>query len=562
MRQNENINEQRHWHCRKCGHSSPLSALICQNPSCQTDLSVFGEIAEPKAAPEMRKETADPGNTTTKAKQAAGLWAEQSSQNTVPEKKNRREIKQEQKAAAKAEKEAAKQRKIQDAADKKAQKKWDKENRKAHKKQGRGKRVLVTLLVLLLLAGGAFGTYILYEYEIIFRYEKLPYGEGSRTLIGDSEPDEMLGRAWPSRDKIRTITFMDTDKVPRGAWDVSDKQDGGVRAWVEESKENHSLYDLYIAGNCGVWAPEESNWLFQNYSELVTINFNGAFHTGKMTGMDRMFAGCSALESLDLSGFDTSAVTSMKGVFDDCKSLSELNLSGLDTSHVRSMYGMFASCYKLKSLDLSSFDTAQVTDMKTMFYRCLALEELDISSFDTASVRDMCLMFSGCESLDQLDVSHFNTENVADMRSMFSNCTKLEALDLANFDTSNVADMSGMFYGCEGLYELNVSNFTTTKVTTMHEMFHSCKSLLELDVSSFDTARVTNMSTMFCNCSNLLELDISNFNTANVTKMVRMFENVGPAFVLHYNSDNFITDNVTEYDGFMPDSFDWQKLFD
>ena len=65
-----------------------------------------------------------------------------------------------------------------------------------------------------------------------------------------------------------------------------------------------------------------------------------------------MFAYCSGLASLDLSGFDTSAVTSMLSMFESCSGLTSLDLSGFDTSAVTSMDYMFAYCSSLTSLIL------------------------------------------------------------------------------------------------------------------------------------------------------------------------------------------------------------------
>ena len=66
--------------------------------------------------------------------------------------------------------------------------------------------------------------------------------------------------------------------------------------------------------------------------------------------MDFMFADCSSLASLDLSGWDTSKVTRMGCMFSGCASLPSLDLSGWDTSGVEGMWGMFQGCASLSSL--------------------------------------------------------------------------------------------------------------------------------------------------------------------------------------------------------------------
>lgn len=62
------------------------------------------------------------------------------------------------------------------------------------------------------------------------------------------------------RDQIKSVTFLDTlDNVPSDAWCISEENDGSVMAWVEP---NQDMYDLYIAGEGGVCAPENACGLF------------------------------------------------------------------------------------------------------------------------------------------------------------------------------------------------------------------------------------------------------------------------------------------------------------
>ena len=92
--------------------------------------------------------------------------------------------------------------------------------------------------------------------------------------------------------------------------------------------------------------------------------------------MSYMFAYCSGLTSLNLSGLDTSAVTNMASMFESCSGLTSLNLTGFDTSAVTNMDMMFNNCSKLTSLNLSSFDTSAVTSLWLMFDDCSSLTSL------------------------------------------------------------------------------------------------------------------------------------------------------------------------------------------
>ena len=247
--------------------------------------------------------------------------------------------------------------------------------------------------------------------------------------------------------------------------------------------------------------PKTTATWFEGFSAVTEIRGLENLNTSEVTDMSRMFAGCSALRSLDLSSFDTSKVTRMSEMFEYCESLISLDLSSFDTSKVTRMSEMFEYCESLISLDLSSFDTSQVTSMKSMFSGCWSLTSLDLTSFDTSQVRNMEEMFEYCESLTSLDLSSFDTSKVRYMGWMFFGCVSLIALDLSNFYTSQVTDMERMFLGCKSLTALDLSSFDTSKVRNMVEMFLICESLTTIYCNTSWSA--SRSDDMFSGCNSL-----------------------------------------------------------
>ena len=292
------------------------------------------------------------------------------------------------------------------------------------------------------------------------------------------------------------------------------------------------------SGTLANWGNSNPPWYSQRASVKSVVVKSGV----SAATCRSMFDGCSALTSLDVSGFDTSKVTDMSSMFSNCSTLTSLDLSEFDTSKVTNMQQMFSTCSKLTSLDVSSFDTSNVTNMRYMFSNCSSLTSLDLSNFDTSNVTDMRYMFNNCSKLTSLDVSSFDTSNVTNMQQMFLECSKLTSLDLSSFDTSNVTNMSYMFYNCSSITSLDLSSFDTSNVTSMLQMFYNCSSLASLNLSSFDTGKVKNMMQMFYNCSSLASLDVSGFNTENVTGMGQMFYNCFSLTSLDLS--NFNTSNV------------------
>ncbi|WP_141011266.1 BspA family leucine-rich repeat surface protein, partial [Listeria monocytogenes] len=246
---------------------------------------------------------------------------------------------------------------------------------------------------------------------------------------------------------------------------------------------------------------------------------------------------------------ETPFLTNIKRMFASCSKISELDVSGLNTSSVTDMEYVFAGPVVLEKLDVSNFDTSSVTNMRGMFAGCRSLEELDVSHFDTSSVTNMNYMFQYCELLEKLDVSHFDTSSVTTMHYMFGGCTSLEALDVSNFDTSSVTTMETMFAGCASLEELDISNFNTSSVTNMKTMFHGCTSLEELDLSNFDTSSVTKMNNIFENCTALKSLYLDNFTDAAImTDMFKGTTSLTYLFVSHNLSTFTGLENTSWYD--------------
>ena len=145
------------------------------------------------------------------------------------------------------------------------------------------------------------------------------------------------------RENITSIEILDNKNVTSDAvqsWDVSERQDESVMAWIINDTENEGYYKLYIGGDGGVVANPNSKYLFAHFKQAKTIN---------------------------LTNLNTSYVTNMGGMFSQCFELTNLNISNFDTSNVTNMNSLFNQCSSLTSLDLSNFDTRKVTSMQTMF---------------------------------------------------------------------------------------------------------------------------------------------------------------------------------------------------
>lgn len=262
-----------------------------------------------------------------------------------------------------------------------------------------------------------------------------------------------------ARYQIISVTFLDSlESAGANSWDVSQARDGSVKAWITQKgtvstwsngkNVKSDAYELYIAAKGGINGKYCAH-LFEGFTNLSSVNFNGAFHTDYAESMEGMFSHCRTLQTLDVTCLETGRVRNMRRMFEDC-AVKRLDLSHFDTANVEDMYQMFDSCSKLTALDLRNFNTSKVTNMGDMFSMTSLLKDLDISSFDTSRVTDMSFMFS-FSAVESLDLSHFDTSRLNSMSYMFSNNSTLHTVDVTGWDTSNVVHMTGTFSNCEAL---------------------------------------------------------------------------------------------------------------
>lgn len=129
----------------------------------------------------------------------------------------------------------------------------------------------------------------------------------------------------------------------------------------------------------------------------------------------------------DTTGVSVKAADSLRELFANCSSLNKVDLTGLNTENVTDMSYMFAGDYLLKyvgtsdnsnqvifSGDGSKFTTKNVVTMERMFYYMVypwgnkdGLRKLDVSSFDTTNLKETKLFAAGNTYLEEVNLSSF-----------------------------------------------------------------------------------------------------------------------------------------------------------
>ena len=309
--------------------------------------------------------------------------------------------------------------------------------------------------------------------------------------------------------------------------------------------------------------------------------------------MNRLFAYCSSLTSLDVTHFNTAKVTNMNSMFESCSSLTSLDVTYFNTANVTGMNNMFYSCSALTTIYASdNFVTDKVEYSYNMFYDCTSLKGTTLeyvasktdhnyancgtdgyftpgcgyAEFDNAT-GTLTFRYKGVKPEGAYDLNvgitdpgwrtHKNEIKKVVFDASFANarptscyywfyeCKNLVNIEgIENLNTEKVTNMALMFASCSDLTSLDVTKFNTAKVRNMYSMFMKCSGLKSLDVTNFDTGNVISMAYMFYGCSALTSLDLTNFNTAKVMDMCFMFKKCSGLTSL--NLTNFNTAEVTD----------------
>ncbi|MBR5169290.1 MAG: BspA family leucine-rich repeat surface protein [Muribaculaceae bacterium] len=351
----------------------------------------------------------------------------------------------------------------------------------------------------------------------------------------------------------------------------------------------HYVNHVVFAPSFAAARPRSTYQWFLYMDNLQSITgMKEYLNTSEVTTMRNMFWGCSALTSLDVSGFNTSKVTDMSSLFMGCSSLTSLDVSGFNTVNVTDMEGLFADCSGLSSLDLSGWDTYKVSKMGLMFYRCSNLTTIFVGDNWTThliSWNTSINMFYECTNLvggqgttydaGHIDATYAHIDGGPSNPGYF---TEISPEAYACYTESNTTltfyydnqrwNRPGTVYGLTlpddllwpGWYfdydtqaavtrVVFAPSFSNVRPQTTYAWFSGMSNLTTITGMEeyLNTSEVTNMNNMFTGCSSLTSLDVSGFNTSNVEYMANMFSYCSNLTNLDLSSFN--TSNVSFMSG-------------
>ena len=140
------------------------------------------------------------------------------------------------------------------------------------------------------------------------------------------------------------------------------------------------------------------------------------------------------ITKINLDGVRTVRSNYISYMFEYCSALREVIFGDFFGSFApgTGMYceSMFVNCTALESVDLSGFRGLKLENVVSMFYGC-GLRSIDLSGVEITAT-SINNMFKGCSNLEHVDLSGSTLSAVTNATSTFSNCTSLTNLVLAD----------------------------------------------------------------------------------------------------------------------------------
>ena len=201
--------------------------------------------------------------------------------------------------------------------------------------------------------------------------------------------------------------------------------------------------------------------------DIKNINVDGAINLG------RMISSCNSLTTIDVSHFNTSNATNLVGMFSYNPKLTSVK-SNLDFKSATSARGMFSNCSALKTLDLTGWkNTQNIKNIDQMFYYCTAIQNFNTSTinttgWDTSNVVSTHGTFGYCSNMVTCDISNWNLPNLKHIGEMFLHNEKLTTLNVSGVSLAHLGEADeaidtywesiegSVFWGCDNLNKITL----------------------------------------------------------------------------------------------------------
>jgi hypothetical protein len=143
--------------------------------------------------------------------------------------------------------------------------------------------------------------------------------------------------------------------------------------------------------------------LFFTCTALETVTFANVDATG-VTSAEHAFSGCACLETADLSTLAIPNVQSLEAMFCGCTSLVTVRLPN-DLGNLQCANSLFVDCSALERIDLEGYNLSRCSQAINVFARCARLRDVRCAHAHLEALEHADYLFAGCSALESVDVT-------------------------------------------------------------------------------------------------------------------------------------------------------------
>lgn len=220
-----------------------------------------------------------------------------------------------------------------------------------------------------------------------------------------------------------------------------------------------------------------TNNLFSNCTNLQSIN-ETEWNTTNISTMQGMFFDVSGLTMLDVTNWNTSNVSNFLDFIRSCTSIVEIKgATNLVRAAATNITNMFFGCSALQKIDVSGWNTTNCTNFSYLFGGCRNLQTIDVKNWNVAKVTTINNMFDLCYGLQEIDISLWNLALCTNVNNAFFNCFSIRKLGPCSFATATTIGTA--FQNCRSLtscgvtgmkVSLNISNCSLSS-TALNQIY-------------------------------------------------------------------------------------------
>lgn len=163
-------------------------------------------------------------------------------------------------------------------------------------------------------------------------------------------------------------------------------------------KFNFTLY----ANVDQIYAHYQSQYLFAELESMKTLNLK-CFSAERAKDLSCAFYDCPSLEDLSfLEKFNATSAEHLYGFFSYCTGIKNVDFSKYTTfrpTNLLNLEKMFMGCTSLQSVNLSPLDGSKIYNISEMFHGCKSIEQIDLS-FITSQNIQYCWNALNCSTYD------------------------------------------------------------------------------------------------------------------------------------------------------------------